>query len=781
MATGDCADCRNRESSIVNVMKLAERFPFYDSLGNPILTGGVDHTATPCSAKATAVTAQWGINVETDDSPDAETIRVAAEDLHRILEAAFGVRVPLDGGLARGNRIRLQAVKPGTLGSNLPEAYRLTVTEDAIVIEGNTGAGVLHGVFHLEDLMREHGAPCVERGVSERAPLFERRIHRSAVSPFYVEELAGYDGIPYKIKRIGAYDILFSAFAEEDAGPEGYYADPILLGLARHGFNGIWIRGCLRRLTATALYPAGAADAEKALPRLRDLCRRAAVYGIGVYVYLNEPMGFPEDDPFWLEHPELKGTRTRLDSYCCLCTSQPQVLDYLREGMHTLFSRVPELAGTLLITASEFPTHCWSHSPAPNMAHEASFERGTRCPRCAGRDPCEVVAEVVTQIRAGMKAAKPDADLIAWNWAWNRYEPDPQAGILARLPPDVVVMGNFEAGTPARALEAEYVCEEYNLKVVGPSPRFSGVVAHQRRLGTRTYAKLQIGTTHENPTVPYLPVLPSIGLKYRALAESGVAGMMTCWNFGNMPCIATEAANAFAWAPQDQTVDETLRRVASRYVGMQAAPVLVKAWRMMHDSMQRAHPGTIPFLYNSPLSRGPAFPWTMERLNRPFPPGWLLVDDAHADHMDPWLEGFGAEHVVRCLRTLDEDWTQAVGCLESALPLTRGSGTRELEREIGVARMCIIQFRSTLNMIEFLLTRNEFDAAEAEDEQAKLNGRIREIAERERENCAAALPLVDADPRLGFHGEAHGYLFDRPLIERKIAELDEMIRACRID
>lgn len=38
-------------------------------------------------------------------------------------------------------------------------------------------------------------------------------------------------------------------------------------------------------------------------------------------------------------------------------------------------------------------------------------------------------------------------------------------------------------------------------------------------------------------------------------------------------------------------------------------------------------------------------------------------------------------------------------------------------------------------------------------------------------NARAALPLVDADARLGWHGEAYGHMISRPLVEQKPAGL----------
>jgi hypothetical protein len=525
------------------------------------------------------------------------------------------------------------------------------------------------------------------------------------------------------------------------------------------------------------LFPSEDGYPDRALPAIQDLCRRAENFGIQVYLYFNEPMGVPEDDPFFRDHPQAMGSRVRhYQEVRCLCTSDPEVLAYLEEGMTYLFSHVPELTGSILISASEYPSHCWCHvRPNAEGGLEKFVEDGMLCERCVDRDPRDIVAEVLSTLHRGMKRAKPDAELIAWNWSWNMYEPDPQPELLSKLPDDVIVMGDFERGMPTRALDMEYRNEEYSLKLIGPSERFEGVLHHQRQNGMPTYAKLQMGTTHENGTVPYLPVLQSLGKKHRVLAELGVTGMMTCWNFGNMVCIATEAANAFCWTPQDDPVEAVLTRVASRHVGKAVAPVLVGAWQTMFEGLVEAFPGTNPLTYYSPMTRGPAFPWTFDRVNEIFPPSWLTVPDARADDMKNWLSVFGPHGVRRCMKRLDECWSKAISNLESALGSARGSGQIALRLEIGVAKMCVIQFRSTEGIIDFLTARDGFLDSDDDRVKSECLDRLERAVRRERQNALDALPLVDADPRLGFHAEGHTYLFNRELIEVKIRQLDEML------
>jgi hypothetical protein len=754
-------------------MHLVDRFPFYPQLDGAI-RGRIDHSDVTAKVDDVSVDSTWSIYAPDRSLPGIE---VAEQDLCAFLSAEFGIDVEASEQESGKHRICLSVVGASWSGGETEGSFRIRVNQTSVLVEAATGIGVLHGVFHLEDLMRERGAPIVRPGVVEREPIFHRRIHRSTLSPFHVEEAAGYTGAPYERRTFFGKPIIYEAYGEEDAGLRGYYADHVLLGLARHGFNGIWIRGSLRKLTKTKLFPSEDGYPDRALPAIQDLCRRAANYGIHVYLYFNEPMGVPDADPFFETHPNARGSKVRhYQEVRCLCTSDPDVLDYLEEGMAYLCSHVPELAGSILISASEYPSHCWCHvRPGAVDGLEGYIREGLLCERCAGRDPRDIVVEVIGALHKGMKKVKPDGELIAWNWSWNLYEPDPQPELLSRLPEDVIVMGDFERGMPTRALDMEYRNEEYSLKLIGPSKRFEGVLDRQRQNGMPTYAKLQMGTTHENGTVPYLPVLQSIGMKHRVLSELGVAGIMTCWNFGNMVCVATEAANAFSWVPQDESVDDVLKRVAARHVGNEIAPVLVGAWQMMFDGLVEAFPGTNPLTYYSPMTRGPAFPWTFDRVNEIFPPSWLTVPDARADDMKNWLSVFGPDGVKRCMARLDECWSEAISRMEEALVRARGSGKIALELEIGVARMCVIQFRSTGGIIEFLTARDGYLDGTEETIKMECLDRLEAAVREERENATDALPLVDADPRLGFHAEGHTYLFNRELIEEKIGQLDEML------
>ncbi len=743
-------------------MRLADTIPFSTDLRAPIWTDIAPRPDAEPQPGDVVIDSSWGIRA----GDDAPAVATAATLLDEVLERSYGV-----ARAARTERAITLRVDP-CVGDH-PEAHTLTVSGDGIEVAGAGPVGVLHGVFRLIAHMRARGGPFVPEVEETREPLFAHRIHRSPLSPFYVEELTGYVGPPFETKW-REVECVYPAYTEEDAGPDEFYHDNLLLRLAMHGFNGIWLRAALRKFARCSAFPEFGEDSDRILGELRRLCRRAERLGMKVYLYMNEPMGLDEDDPFWEKYPQVKGTLCHLKPVNYLCSSTAEVKSYLRESCEYVFTQVPELAGVLLITASEYPSHCWCHTRMPGNAEqlEEMLVGGKLCPRCAERTPQEVVGEIITLIRDGVKAAQPEAEVIAWNWSWSMWEEDPQRGVLEQLPDDVIVMGDYERGEMTAACGFEYKNDEYSIKVIGPSARFVGVAEFQRSRAMPVYAKVQIGTTHENPDVPYLPTLDKIARKWQTLAQSGTTGMMTCWNFGNMPSLGTEITGEMNWDPQP-SVEDALLALATRHFGPAAAPHMVAGW-MQLSRAQDDFPTSIPVMYYGPVSRGPAFPLVFEQVDRKFPRSWLLDTITEGDRLD-WVGPFGAEKVLECYRAVAEQWAEGIALMEPALKVAQGSDLDRAEREIGVARFCLRQLISSAHVVDFLLTRDAYHAANDPAERLPLLDRLEAICREEADNARAAIPLCDADSRLGWHGEAYGYMINRELITAKLAKLDTVL------
>ena len=87
------------------------------------------------------------------------------------------------------------------------------------------------------------------------------------------------------------------------------YTDQELSEIASHGYNGIWLRGPLHKLTPSEIFPEFGREYKEYLKTLGSLVKRAAKHRIGVYIYFNEPLALPAKSSFWNENKDLRGER----------------------------------------------------------------------------------------------------------------------------------------------------------------------------------------------------------------------------------------------------------------------------------------------------------------------------------------------------------------------------------------------------------------------------------------------------------------------------------------
>ena len=164
------------------------------------------------------------------------------------------------------------------------------------------------------------------------------------------------------------------------------YPDGLLQRLAAVGVNGVWLQAVLRDLApGGTAFPEFGKDHEQRLANLRALVQRARRYGIGVYLYLNEPRAMTA--AFFKSRPEMAGVRE--GELTALCTSHPAVRQWMGDALEHVFREVGGLAGVYTITASENLTSCASHGG------------WSACARCKERSDADIITEVNAVIEAG--------------------------------------------------------------------------------------------------------------------------------------------------------------------------------------------------------------------------------------------------------------------------------------------------------------------------------------------------------------------------------------------
>ncbi len=466
------------------------------------------------------------------------------------------------------------------------------------------------------------------------------------------------------------------------------------------------------------------------------------------------------------------------DTYYALCTSTETVRDYVEQGCYTLFKEAPGLGGAFCITASESHTHCYSHYPKHLSSYVGWNKLPFECPRCADREPSDVVAELITIMNRGIKAASPKADLMVWTWSWAVLEPDPQPNVIAKLPKDVILMSDWERGGTKKVLGKTYPLDEYSLSSIGPSPRYMKQLNLARQRGMRMAAKIQIGATHEFCAVPYLPLPVLLAEKFRRIAKAGVDGYLGCWIFGGDVSPMSKLAGKMSRKPAPEPT-VAVKELAVEEYGEQSAASVVKAWKHFAKAWKE-YPFTIPLIYMGPMNYAPAYPLHLKMEDKPFAASWLrLPRDAkgHLDtgcNFDNCLGPFTVEIINEAFELLLKEWDLGIEVLQKAVE--KGHDNEALKKELSLDEHISLSLRSTINIFRFCDNLRKLRKTNSAKTQSTLRRRMKQVLEAEILIVAREKELLHADPRLGYHSEAHMHLFTKEDLDYKMGLVKRTIK-----
>ncbi|OQA83848.1 MAG: hypothetical protein BWY31_02719 [Lentisphaerae bacterium ADurb.Bin242] len=502
------------------------------------------------------------------------------------------------------------------------------------------------------------------------------------------------------------------------------FSEKMLAEYADSGINALWFQALLYKLAPWERAPGMSEGRERRMRNLNRISERAANFGIGIYLYFNEPRTVPAE--FAPAFDGLKGLDFP-NGAISLCTSRPEVRDFLRGAMKRLFTECPALAGILTITRSENPTNC------------ASQGRKDECPRCSLRSSEEIIAEVVNTFTEGMAEASPKARHLAHSWAW---EEDWIDNIVRRLKGNVTVLAVSEWGvrTDCEGVKSEVI--DYSISHPGPGCYARKVWKAGTRAGLRNAAKIQVNNSWELSAIPYLPVFDLIREHIDRLRTVGIDDFMLCWTHGGGP------------SPLLALFSRSKEEVLRSLYGEKAVPHLFEATA----EFSRAFAG-FPFdfvsaIYFAPVNCGPM------NLLFPAPTHYsaTMVGFPY-DDLAKWRGKYSGELFSRAFARMAAGWAEGLKVLEKAEPLVP-DGFRpnfdELKR-YSLAAYC--HLKSTWNQIEFIRLR-ENPAANAKPLRALLLDEI-ELAE-----TAAGLQCKDAC--IGFEASNHYFYTPVLLMEKAV-------------
>ncbi len=662
------------------------------------------------------LTAGWCFPLPPDNVPKKAVLR-----LREYLETAMGCRLARENGQRDCKRIRLEIDSSGS-GE---ERFRIFVTEEEVRVTGSGPAGLIRGIYRLEDRMEQRGGPFLKIGTTSKKAVWD---------PRYIYSYFALYGDPLMETGI-------------DPFPPAY-----LEKLARAGINGVWMQAVLNTLAPSKRFPEFGEGWETRLRNLHALTERTAEFGIKVYLYINEPRAMPP--AFFERHPGIRGSPYK--GLYAMCTSTTEVREWITKSIEHVMRHVPELGGWFSITMSENHTNCFSHGGAWGRGAPVA----TGCPRCSRRKSWDVLAELIGTFRDGVRNAGSSADVIAWDWGWGDALAE---HLLPLLPHDIRFLSVSEWAQPVERGGVHATVGEYSISVVGPGPRARRNWALAQRHGLKTMAKTQFNNTWEISAVPYIPVPPLITRHCAGLRKAGISGLMASWTLGGYPSPNLDAAKAYYSEPGPGSEKEILLSVARRRYGVEATPDILEGWRRFSAAFEEFPYGVR--VYIIPTQHGPA---NLLRFHPSgYRPGMILFPE---DDVAAWSGIYPPEVVWEQFSKMTILWKSGLEVFRRGIRKVPVSRRATAETDLAIAETCGNHFESTANQVRFYILRGELETADPARRKQILD-EMRTLAEREIELARRQFQVARRNSLIAYEASNHYYY--RPL------DLAEKILNCR--
>ncbi len=583
--------------------------------------------------------------------------------------------------------------------------------------------------------------------------LFPDGIQCWGEKPFhFIDELSEIsDKFTYKNseKEIPRYcSSYFLKYGDPFANLKESYPIGYIQKLRTIGVNGVWLQSVLYLLTPFPWDPNISIGWEQRLENLKTFTEALDKEGVKVYLYLNEPRAMPNS--FYEKFPELKGVNE--GDFSSLCTSHPEVQNYIKNAIKMICEKVPKLGGFFTISASENLTNCWSH------------HHGENCPRCSKRNPSEVIAELHQLIQSGIESANASCRLIAWDWGWNDNWVDE---IIKGLPPQTAVMSVSEWDIPITRGGVNSVIGEYSLTEPGPGPRASRHWEIAKKYQHPIFAKLQIGTTWELGSVPYIPVLENVATHAVNLREKQLNGYMLGWTLGGYPSPNIQVFNLLMDNPE-LDIEKALLQVAKNRFGPTLAPLMVSSWKQITQAFKE-YPFHITVVYVSPVHVGPSNPLWHK------PTGYSATMSGFPyDDVNSWSGSgtFPPEVFANQMEKVAHGFMNTVSKLKAEIKtqnIENSTYKQNFEWECRVIEVCAIHFESVANQTRFILLRNELLNDNITDERRKqIIENLKDIIQREKELAIREYNIQIIDSRFGYEATNHYFFVPLDLVLKSL-------------
>ena len=320
-----------------------------------------------------------------------------------------------------------------------------------------------------------------------------------------------------------------------------------------------------------------------------DLIRRAEKWGLDVYIYSYIESNCHPDDP---------GAKAFFD-----------------RTYGQLFRDCPGFKGVILVGESTgFPSKDPRVSPLHYYDNKVD---GIPCAKPTGDFfPCCDYPQWLKMLQEAIYPYNPDADIILWSATWAFQDTKARQDLIRSLPRGITMLATFEVAQRYRAPlpggPYEFV-SDYSLAFAGPSDYFLSEAEAAKESGVKMYAMTNTGgNSWDMGGVPYM-AMPGQWQEraanvIAAKEKYGVCGIMENHQYGFYPSIITEMIK-YMYETGEKNVDGELTRIIQRHFGFGHEETIRRALAKWSEGIRTMSPAAEE--QNGAFRIGPAFAFSI--------------------------------------------------------------------------------------------------------------------------------------------------------------------------
>lgn len=589
--------------------------------------------------------------------------------------------------------------------------YRITTAEDGITVEGYDEKGIAQGLYYMEDLMNIRKAPFMKKRVIRRKAVFGRRNTHSPIGLFeWPDEalsLAAHAGMD---------TIVFWMKSGFESQRNGDYLD------------------------------------------LRLVSERCEKYGLEVAVALAAPHDKHPDDP---------GAQEYYDKlYGDLFYACPKISCISVVGENTNFVSKDPKAGT-----------------APHSSnHVENIPTGKWSP---GWWPCNDYPEWLGMILKAIRKHSPTCKLLFSTYNWGFAPEEDRLALIKNLPDGIIVQPTWDMFEQYKVGNIVEDVVDYTLAIPGPGKYFvSEAKAVKERGGLTLEANAQCsGRTWDFGVVPYEP-MPRQWIKrweglVKAHYEWELDGICENIHYGFYPSFILDIEKELFFT-NSKPAEQILKEVFKRDFDENAAAV-EKATEYFDKAITYYCP-TNEDQYGG-YRIGPAYPFWLEDVHAL--PSGLNEEGKRPDKLRPmfgnwiyfsrYVPDVAGRNSLTGVRIYDEIeatvkmrdlMTEGIKVLKSC-----NNPNENLTRLTGLAEFIYRTIQTVINVKKHYILKQKLSIAGSPENADNILNEIEALLLEEKLNVEGAIPLVQADSRLGWEPSME-YVADEEALRWKLRQLD---------